>query len=147
MRSILLVFAWLFAGTVLRGEEPVPDIKQLQGTWEVVEFTANGKVIPEKGRQGMKFEVTDTTMHMSARGREASFQIKLNTSVTPNTIDYTALEGTFKDKTNYGIYELKGDELKLCMHNKDADKPPTAFKSVEGDNVALFVLRRVKTQP
>lgn len=147
MRSILLVCAVLFVGSNLRGEESVPDIKQLQGTWEVVEFTANGKVIPEEGRQGMKFEVTDATMRISARGRDSSFQIQLNPSATPKTIDYTPQDGPFKNKINYGIYELQGDELKLCMHNKDADKPPMSFKSAEGDNLALFVLRRKKAQP
>ena len=146
MRSILIAFALLFVGSIVRGDEPVPDIKQLQGTWEVVEFTANGKAIPKEACQGMSLEVADMTMHMSAPGRK-SFLIKLNNAVSPKTIDYTALEGPYKDKTNYGIYELQGDELKLCMHNKDADKPPTAFKSAEGDNLALIILRRKKTQP
>jgi uncharacterized protein (TIGR03067 family) len=144
MRTFVLLVVCLFLSPNLRGEDPKDDLQLLQGTWEVVEFTANGRPIPESERMKMKFVVTDSTMAMTARNKDASFEIKLNPEAMPKTIDYKALEGTFKGKTNYGIYELQGDELKLCMHNKDADKPPTEFKSTEGDMLALFLLRRAK---
>lgn len=147
MRSVLLILAFLYSATCLQSDEPVPDIKQLQGTWEVVEFTVNGKAIPAQERVGMKFEVADTTMKMFAKDREAVFKIKLDPSVKPHTIDYTAQDGPFKGKTNYGIYEIQGDDLKLCMHNDNAEKPPTEFKSVEGDKLALIILKRAKAKP
>lgn len=147
MRTALLAFACLLVGSMLRGDEPLPDLKRLEGTWEVVEFTVSGKVIPEGERPGMKFEVSESTMKMTARGRDVSFEIKLDPTKTPRTIDYTALDGPMKGKTNYGIYELNGNELKLCMHNRDANTAPSEFKSVEGDKLALFVLRRKSDQP
>jgi len=41
-----------------------------------------------------------------------------------------------------GIYEIKGDELKLCIH--DGKTPPTAFDSTKKNEFVLLVLKRVK---
>lgn len=147
MRTFVLLVVCLFLCPDLRGEDPKDDLQLLQGSWEVVELTNNGRSISESHRKRVKFVVTDTTMAFTAPTgghKEKRFEIKLNAEVTPKTIDYKALEGPLQGKTNYGIYELKGDELKLCMHSEDADKPPTEFKSIEGDKLALFLLRRAK---
>jgi hypothetical protein len=48
-----------------------------------------------------------------------------------------------KDAVLEGVYEVKGDDLKLCVMVFGKDRP-TEFKSGEGSSVAMLTLKRQK---
>ena len=143
-----VVFATLLsmASPSLCGDDAKKDSEGLQGTWEVVEFTADGKSFPEEFRREIRITFKGDKMLILERGgtgkREYSF--KLDPSKKPKAIDVTPLDGPFKDKTAPAIYELKGDELKLCMPNQETKDRPTEFKAAKGSKLGLFVLKRSK---
>jgi uncharacterized protein (TIGR03067 family) len=121
------------------------DQEGLQGTWEVVEFVTDGKPVPEEKRKEIKVVFKGEKMTLTGPGgigkREYSF--KLDPGKNPKAIDVTPLDGQFKGKTVPAIYELKGDHLKLCIPNRGKERP-AEFKTAEGSNLGLFVLKRSK---
>ena len=52
-------------------------------------------------------------------------------------------DGPNKGKTLVGIYEVKGDELKVCHGDPGADRPKE-IASKEGSGLSLITLKRVK---
>jgi RNA polymerase sigma-70 factor (ECF subfamily) len=59
----------------------------------------------------------------------------------------TSLDGNERGMTAACIYELKGEQLKLCIpyfYNRvDPSKRPTEFKTKDGDGLMLYVLERL----
>jgi hypothetical protein len=62
----------------------------------------------------------------------------LNPGKTPKEIDVM-----HDNKTSHGIYQLKGDELTVCIDENEGPRP-TEFKSPEGSTCLLMLLRREK---
>ncbi len=125
------------------------DEAKLQGVWEVVELIKGGeKVMPKamlEGRvefrsDGFRFILTPNGMAEITR-TAATF--KLDSAKSPKAIDMTLTDVTQKGQTIKGIYELDGDNLKLCLANSPTESRPTKFKAEEGDLV-LFKLKRSK---
>jgi uncharacterized protein (TIGR03067 family) len=68
--------------------------------------------------------------------------LKLDETKTPKTVDSLMTEGKDKGKTQLGLYEQSGDELKLCF--AEPGKPrPNGFDT-KGSTNSLFVLKRAK---
>ena len=144
MRRIsFIVFATLLS-VIGCADETRKDSEGLQGTWEVVEFIADGRSLPQEARQEIKIAFKGDKMQISGPGgigvREYVF--KLDPSTMPKAIDVTSLDGPLKDETGTGIYELKENALKLCVPNQETTARPTEFKAPQDSDLGLFVLRR-----
>ena len=77
------------------------------------------------------------------RKEYAKLALKLDAGTTPKCVDLTVADGVQKDAVLEGVYELKGDELRLCVRVFGKDRP-TEFKSPEGSSIALLTLKRQK---
>src|SRR5262249_62265273 len=73
----------------------------------------------------------------------AKIKIKLDATTTPKLIDVEISGGSQKGSKFEGIYELKGNKLKLCVKITGNDRPDK-FESKEGDSVALLELEKKK---
>ena len=69
------------------------------------------------------------------------FTVKLDPSKKPKAIDATPLAGAFKGKTVLGIYQLEGEELRICLPKQGDKERPSDFKSPEGSDRALMTFR------
>ena len=67
----------------------------------------------------------------------------MDASKTPHTFDAVIGDGEEKGKTVHAIYEIKGDELKVCHGKPDTDRP-TELAAKEGSGLAVITLQRVK---
>jgi uncharacterized protein (TIGR03067 family) len=86
------------------------ELKKLEGTWEIVLLEGGGKEVP-KGK-GAPEKLTIKDGKMTGFGPE----IRLSTDATkkPKWLSMTfTREG--KDATVNAIYELNGEELKICL--------------------------------
>jgi len=70
---------------------------------------------------------------------------KLDPAKKPKTIDVLPTDGLDKDKTIEGIYEIKGEELTVCVA-KPGSPRPTEFASKAGSGHVLFVLKKAKPE-
>ena len=134
------------AAALLVGAGDVTDTKKeiakFDGTWTVSEITYNGK-----DHSKLKFNFVFKGDEAVVEGNDqvkveyARLKIKLDPTTTPKILDLTVGAGVQKDASMEGIYEFKGDELRICIKVFGKDRP-TEFASPDGSSVALLVLKR-----
>jgi uncharacterized protein (TIGR03067 family) len=143
MRAYLVLAAVLGMGTAVPADEEKEDLKQLQGCWTVVKAEQAGVAIPPDPSIRHAFTFTaDEATHEDGGGRKVT-GYKLDPAKKPAHIDLTPKDGPDKGKTFKGIYELKGDMLRLCFAPPDEDRP-AAFSSKKDERFMLFELKRDK---
>jgi len=116
------------------------ELKQLEGTWDVIALEVDGKVQP---KEKAPKEILISGNKLTGLGPEMT--ITLDPTRKPKWIDLA-----FKKKDKLypirAIYEIKGDELKLCMPLAPRgkvfeNKRPENFDTKESP-VALFKAKR-----
>lgn len=109
------------------------DRAALQGKWRAIEATSNGEPPPP----GMLASLT-----LAFSGEMVSImgapptRYTLDTKFSPPHIDF------LNSRRQVGIYELKGDSLKLCI-GMDGDRP-TSFHTEKYTDHTYMLLQRVK---
>jgi uncharacterized protein (TIGR03067 family) len=138
------VLAALVVGFLVGADDPAKDkkgAKGLEGTWQVVSATEDGKANDKmKGRQVI-FKGDTVTVKAEQGDMKATFKA----DPKKKTIDLTPTEGKNKDKTFKGIYELKKGGLKICFAGPDKDRPKE-FSSEAGSGHILVALKRAKAK-
>src|SRR5262249_22487234 len=121
------------------------EVKKLKGTWKTAKLIWNGKDYLAGGKKGFNFvfkgDVATIEGNDAVKKEYAKIRVKLDLSTTPKIMDITVLGGVQKDAVIEGIYELKGDELKICAKVFGKDRP-SEFASPAGSSIALLVLKR-----
>jgi uncharacterized protein (TIGR03067 family) len=121
------------------------ELAKLQGTWKAAALTYNGKDYFADGKAGFQFVIKDDVILVEGndevKKEYARIRIKVDPSATPKTMDLSVTSGVQKDAVIEGIYELKDDELRLCVKVPGKDRP-TEFASPEGSSIALLTLKR-----
>ncbi len=128
--------------------KPESDQERLQGDWEVVKTEVFGKDAPEgEVTKGVWTFRGEKLLTKSLQGTVIQSEVKLDEKAKPKTLDVTPIDGPEgeKGKTFKGIYELTGDDLRLCMAGPGLDRP-TELKTKEGVHILLFTLKRVKKE-
>lgn len=143
MRVPALVLA-LAVGLVVAADKPTrgdgkKGPKGLEGTWEIVAATEDGR--PDDVHKGQKviFKGKNVTLHAGQGDQKATFRIDPKTKA----MDITPTGGDHDGQTFKGIYELKKGRLKICLAPPGQDRPKK-FASEEGSGVILAVLERPK---
>jgi uncharacterized protein (TIGR03067 family) len=150
--STALLLAVLIPAAALGGQDIEKDLDKLQGTWVLMAMEKNGNAAPEfvLGKLTVTFKGDTMAMDgplLTVKGKEAvkpEFTIKLDPSKKPKAIDATPLNGKFEGKTVLGIYQLEGDELKMCLPKQGDKERPSDFKSPEGSDLAFMTFKRSK---
>jgi uncharacterized protein (TIGR03067 family) len=143
------ILAALVVGLLVGADKPKKDDKKeatvLEGTWVVVSLTEDGKEYDQsKGEkrvfEGRNYKVKDGR-------REPKYPFKIDPK--RKTIDLTLAdlgEGFMGGLVIIkGIYQLKGDELKMCFFLKFEGRPKD-FTSEKGSQKWLIVLKRAKAK-
>jgi uncharacterized protein (TIGR03067 family) len=126
-----------FAGAA--NPQPADDLANLQGNWKPLQCEYDGT--PQMPADVMKqvtavFDKNEYHLYFVDKGRDgqpkvlrlALANIELDSNANPKTITFEFADGPFKGQKRHGIYELAGNQLKLCYG--PTDKPrPTEFKS------------------
>jgi len=126
------------AGRKLAGAEPPPE---LLGTWRVTNAFQDGR--QQSTYTGMLYTLEPTALlTQPAAGKpKTGHNYRLNTTKAPPWIDW--LPKNTKDNWQ-GIYELKGDTLRLCFGSPDKPRP-IDFNTRTAS--MLLTLQRVSTAP
>jgi uncharacterized protein (TIGR03067 family) len=116
------------------------DKEAMQGMWEVVSSEEGGQ--PPKESWKKSRALIDSEINLfNLIGTDPPTRIGLNmkrldAAKSPKEIDLE-MDGSPRP----GIYELKGNDLKIC-YDQDGKTRPTEFKTKEGDRFLLLVLKR-----
>jgi uncharacterized protein (TIGR03067 family) len=151
MRTLTLLAVALslcLAGALHSAEkETNADADKLQGTWQAVKVEIGGVPLPDEIVNNLKYEIKGNNMvtmgvpEIIKQYGAATF--KLKSSTTPKSIDFTISAGDNKGNELEGIYELKGDELRICVQITGKERPGE-FVTKEGDSRGLLLLKREK---
>jgi uncharacterized protein (TIGR03067 family) len=116
------------------------ELKRLDGTWEVVARVADGKEVTLSDDEKAQATVKDGKFTLRLGGREAGQgSLKLDPSAKPKAIDIIPEGG----EAMPGVYELKGDELKVCRAAPGSERPKKV-ESKEGSGHILDTWKRAK---
>jgi uncharacterized protein (TIGR03067 family) len=134
---------------------PASDLDKLQGYWKPLQCDYEGKaqmptdlmkqvtVVFDKNEYHLYFkdkEVDKTT------GKPIILRLALaNVTLDPTTktINFEFADGPLKGKKSHGIYEVAGNQLKMCYGSTDKPKP-TKFESPVGSGYFLETWARQK---
>jgi uncharacterized protein (TIGR03067 family) len=141
----LAALVLLVDAAVGRGDEPAKnDQAQLQGEWVMVSGQRDGQAFPENLLTSFKrvAKGDETTVTM---GDQIFLKAKfaLDPSKKPKTIDYSVTGGPYAGKTQLGIYECDGDQVKFCFSTPGKNRP-TDFTTKQNDGRTLSTWKRAK---
>ncbi len=131
----------MLPAALLRADDASKGDKNLEGEWEIKSALFGGKEPPEDAPKPSATIKGDT---LTLKIGDKSFQTKFKAdpSKTPKTLDMTMEEGPNKGEVIKAIYELKGDELRICHGATGKDRPTEFASKDEGDVLAVW--KRVK---
>jgi RNA polymerase sigma factor (sigma-70 family) len=95
---------------------PREDLNRLQGPWTMIDVTINGLPLPPAG-VGFQFEGNSCQFVAPDGSTLSTMTFTLDPTQDPKQIDLTLLP---QGSPALGIYELSGDELRLCYYTKGA---------------------------
>jgi uncharacterized protein (TIGR03067 family) len=140
MRGQLL--AVLAVGLLVAAEAPKDDaksdLKKMEGSWKLAAGETDGDKIPEDGLKNSSLKIKGEKYDAKLGDSTHEGKLTLDATKKPKTMDATDGDNTVK-----GIYELKGDELKICIAPPGQDRP-TEFASKAGSGHILMVWKREK---
>jgi uncharacterized protein (TIGR03067 family) len=131
LASTTIVLLLCNVGSVAMSDDSKKDQDKIQGTWEVVEFIANGTTVPQEVRTKLHVVIKGDKIQLTGFGGgidKREYVFKLDPTKKPKAIDAIMQFDPYKGKTLPGIYDLDGDNLKLCMPNGSTTERPTEFK-------------------
>jgi uncharacterized protein (TIGR03067 family) len=144
MRNLMfLAVGLLLAADAHQQGEAAKDKEKLQGTWQVVSLEAEGEKGPAEVAKALKYIFTGDKLAIQPAepGSSSEFTYQVDPTRKPKVIDMKVENGPDKGNTDFGIYLLDGDNLKICFGGKER---PTAFESKPKSGTALVVLKREK---
>jgi uncharacterized protein (TIGR03067 family) len=125
-------------------EAVAKELKSLEGDWVVVSLEGNGQKVDVAEGDGSQLSCRGDSYTQSVRGvAEVKGTLVVDPSRTPKTMDLTPA-GKGKPVAALYLYELKGDELRLCGNYYLGRPRPAELKAQYGSNLIIFTYRRVK---
>jgi uncharacterized protein (TIGR03067 family) len=124
-----------------------PDLAALQGNWKPLQIECQGQPFANADQMKQMTGVYDNSeyfLYFVDRNKSgepdvmlvAKAKVTLDPMSSPKSITFELAEGPLKGKRQHGIYEITGNQLRLCYC--PADKPkPTEFKSAPGMSCIL----------
>lgn len=140
-KAVCVLVVALSVGIGRAGDDQKKDVDRFAGAWTVDGVTYDGvdhklkfKIV-FKGNEG-KVEGND-----KIADQYGAVRFTIDPKASPKTIDLTISLGSQTDAKMRGIYELKGDELRVCVKVFGTDRPKE-FEAPDGSSAALLVLKR-----
>jgi uncharacterized protein (TIGR03067 family) len=130
-------------------DRPKDKFAELEGTWTIVKIEANGKSLLEKGEKWkLVIKEGKVTATADAKNAPKGATLKLSKILDPRKKPKTVTVRYEGRLTFYGIYQVKGDELRVCGDGVDPadEKNPEARRPKKFDSKQglLLVFKRVK---
>jgi uncharacterized protein (TIGR03067 family) len=125
-----------------RSEDAKKDLQHLQGTWQLESIEDSKKAKLDVKKRTL-FVGGDIVLVQEGERLIQAGTLRLVTSKSPRMIDVTVRKGEHVDNTMLGIYELKGDTLKVCF-DPEGDSRPRQFSAKADSSIFVATYKRVK---
>lgn len=137
-------FGYLFYNTEnMKARKKTAVAGPLEGTWNVVSLEVDGQQMPAGMFSGAHIVVEGDRFQSLGMGAVYEGTVNLDNTANPKTFDLHFIAGPEKGNTALAIYELDGDDWKICLTTRGGDRPKK-FTTKAGTGHALETLRRGK---
>ena len=145
LHALVVMAAGLLIGADAPNDDAVKkEVEKLQGAWATLSIEADGqKVTDEEKIKTRKLTTKGDKYTLKVGDETVQGTIEINPAKKPKTIDVKPDSGSNKGKTLLGIYQLEGDNLKICLAPPGKDRP-AEFASNAGTGHQLVVYKREK---
>jgi uncharacterized protein (TIGR03067 family) len=115
---------------------------ELEGEWPMVSAVMDGIPMDESAVKWVKRVCVGNQVTVLA-GPQVMLKVEftIDAQQSPKAIDYVITAGPNKGKTQYGIYEMDGNTLRVCM-SAPGEPRATQFHSARGDKRTFTVWKR-----
>jgi uncharacterized protein (TIGR03067 family) len=137
--SLLLIS---FFGSFARGDAAA-ERREIEGTWLPVSAELAGEKYPEEVLKTMKLVLKGEKYTVEVGGQSDEGTITLDPAQSPKAMDIKGTKGPNEGKTFLVIYELKGDEMRVC-YDLSGKSRPSEFATKAGTQLFLVKYRRTK---
>ena len=111
-----------------------PAVASLEGEWKIVSGTAGGKPLTSEALVGAKMVFSGDNFLIEHKNKKEKSVFKIDLTKQQHKIAFWA------ENSHFGIFELKGDSLRLCMSGV---RIPKSFDEAQSDpRVGCFFLER-----
>jgi uncharacterized protein (TIGR03067 family) len=121
-----------------RAEPGKDDSAKIQGNWVWAELEQDGKKM--QAPAPLKFKFGPDKIELVGEDDPAGYKLGVDKDL--GTIDVTPEKGGGAGKTRHGLYELTGDDLKICLPEEFGKARPKDFNSKDGNRI--IYLKREK---
>lgn len=118
------------------------DLEAMQGTWTLAALEADGKDVPPAKLEGTTLTIKGDLYRVKTKTQTHDVRLKLDAGKSPRHLDMTFLDGANKDKTLEGIYEVKGDTLRICRGLLPDQARPEQFATWPNTNYFVMTWTR-----
>jgi uncharacterized protein (TIGR03067 family) len=119
----------------------VEQLRALEGEWHFVSLRVDGSDVPAPPASSAKLSIDGDRFRMDSSDGAFDGVFTIDVEATPPRIDIEFVEGPEAGNWSYGIFELDGDTLILCVAVV-GEKRPMRFASDAGSGHALERLKR-----
>ena len=116
--------------------------EKLAGVWRVIGVEVDGRTLAKEEIPNLRLTFRKGQYKVqlgSEKPQEGTYQIDPGKS--PKTMDIARTTGPDKGKKQRGIYELVGNNLKICACEEN-DERPTTFQTQDKPGCTVLILRR-----
>ena len=157
------LLCWLITtgGDIARGQDTAPphvpapatpdpaavaqaDMDRLQGEWQCVAWTYNGRDDHDRGKS---FHTSYAGNRLTLWENDKQYRhglVTLDPQRSPKAMNTWDLDGSGADRTNRGIYEIDGDTLRICIALDASTDRPKEFTCEPNSRRLLVVYQRRK---
>jgi RNA polymerase sigma factor (sigma-70 family) len=134
----------------LPGKKQASDLERLQGTWWLEPDEARGKPVPKEGaKKADTMTINGDQMIEPAGDFEITTTFRIDPNKSPKTIDLLSVaredfNGVLKERITIlqrGIYELRGDTLKICLAPGEKERPKRIQAPAQAGHALQFYRR------
>jgi uncharacterized protein (TIGR03067 family) len=117
------------------------DLDLLQGTWSIRSLRMDGHEMPSAIYANAGIVVKGDRFTSTGMGAEYEGTLELDASTNPRQLNMRFDAGPEKGNVNLCIYEIAGNDWKLCVATRGPVRP-SSFDTTPGSGIAVEVLKR-----
>jgi uncharacterized protein (TIGR03067 family) len=119
----------------------VEQLRSLEGEWQFERLQVDGNAMPAAALSASRLLIDGDRFRTESPEATYDGVFTIDVEASPSRIDIEFVEGPEAGNWSYGIYQLDGDRLTMCLGLTGAPRPE-AFKTSAGSGHALEQLRR-----
>lgn len=123
----------------------VKDLRALEGEWQFARLEVDGAAMPPAGIAGSRVLIDGDRFRTESPGGNHDGVFTIDVEASPRRIDIEFVEGPEAGNRSLGIYDLRGDQLTICLAFPGVPRP-AGFSTTPGSGHALERLRRTSAR-